>query len=475
MQVRPSAFVSAKCAFAIILLTAAVTSAQTNTFPSSGNVGIGTLSPAAGLDVQMDSATANKLLGRFGNNNGSGGGAVRVYANTASNGTLYPAYELTDSAFWIASVAADRTTGLRFRTGINVGNGEANLADRMVVSPAGNVGIGTSAPGFRLDVQSNSQWAARFKKTDSTHGGILIDTATGFNPNIGFSVNGTIKWFMNSSVANGDSWNLYESTGTIARLTVTQAGNLGIGTTAPGFRLDVQSDAQWAARFKKTDSTHGGVLIDSASGFNPNLALAVNGTIKWYMNSNVANGDSWQLWESTGVNPRLTLTQAGNLGIGTLTPAKRLSVNGDIEVTGNIAAKYQDVAEWVDSPEKLAAGTVVVLDTTKSNQVISSRESYDPHVAGVISRQPGITLGESGESKVLVATTGRVKVKVDARYAPINIGDLLVTSDTPGMAMKSKPIKLRGREIHAPGTLIGKALEPLKQGRGEILVLLSLQ
>ncbi len=41
--------------------------------------------------------------------------------------------------------------------------------------------------------------------------------------------------------------------------------------------------------------------------------------------------------------------------------------------------------------------------------------------------------------------------------------------------MKSEPVVVGGRQIHAPGTIIGKALEPLEGGVGEILVLLSLQ
>jgi hypothetical protein len=93
----------------------------------------------------------------------------------------------------------------------------------------------------------------------------------------------------------------------------------------------------------------------------------------------------------------------------------------------------------------------------------------------VISAQPGIALGESGENKLLVATTGRVKIKVEATKAPIQIGDLLVTSEKEGIAMKSDPIDVGGVKIHRPGTIIGKALESLASGRGEILVLLSLQ
>src|SRR6185503_21279891 len=118
-------------------------------------------------------------------------------------------------------------------------------------------------------------------------------------------------------------------------------------------------------------------------------------------------------------------------------------VAGDIDASGAITggtinAKYQDVAEWVPASHALPAGTVVTLDPTKSNHVEASSQSYDTRVAGVVSEQPGITLGESGENKVLVATTGRVRLKVDANTGPIHIGDLLVTSDTPGTAMKSE-------------------------------------
>jgi cell shape-determining protein MreC len=129
----------------------------------------------------------------------------------------------------------------------------------------------------------------------------------------------------------------------------------------------------------------------------------------------------------------------------------------------------------VQAASELAAGVVVVLDSSKSNHVISSSKSYDTRVAGVISAQPGIILGEKGDNKVLVATTGRVLVNVDATNGPIEIGDLLVTSDREGVAMKSQPVEIGGVRIHRPGTLIGKALEPLASGTGKILVLLSLQ
>jgi hypothetical protein len=90
-------------------------------------------------------------------------------------------------------------------------------------------------------------------------------------------------------------------------------------------------------------------------------------------------------------------------------------------------------------------------------------------------RNEHLVLGVPGDGKVLVAQSGRVRIKADARYGAIKVGDLLVTSPTPGYAMRSHPIKVAGQTLHRPGTLLGKALEALPSGKGEILVLLTLQ
>lgn len=182
-----------------------------------------------------------------------------------------------------------------------------------------------------------------------------------------------------------------------------------------------------------------------------------------------------------GPIPRFVIRANGNVGIGTTAPVYKFHVvgtswlQGDVAVSGNIAAKYQDIAEWVPTPEDLPAGTVVVLDGERSNTVLASSQPYDTAVAGVVSALPGIILGEEGSGKVKVATTGRVKVKVDTSGGPIRVGDLLVTSSKPGIAMRSEPIKLSGTNFHRPGTILGKALEPLQEGTGEVLTLLSLQ
>lgn len=254
-------------------------------------------------------------------------------------------------------------------------------------------------------------------------------------------------------------------------------GNVGVGTNNPQALLHVSSTSG-AIENLDSSSTAGGfsAFYDTTStrtvrgfvGFGPTLFGTGDNTLFGLRSQGAMT------FATNGGYRQMTIDTSGNVGIGTPTPANKLDVNGTISAN-NIISKYQDVAEWVPSSAQLTAGTVVVLDSTKSNHVISSTVSYDTRVAGVVSEQPGIALGEKSGGRVLVATTGRVRVQVDASKGPIHIGDLLVTSDTPGVAMKSEPVNLGGVQIHRPGTLIGKALEPLEKGKGSILVLLSLQ
>jgi len=257
----------------------------------------------------------------------------------------------------------------------------------------------------------------------------------------------------------------------------TTTDKVGIGTTSPGEKLHVQDgNIQISDGSGNSGATVSFLGSQAGTGRNFQIGNQIQATDSFTITPSTATGGS------TFTTPAFTILGAsGNVGIGTASPGYKLDVSGNANVQGNItasgsiAAKYQDVAEWVPSSEQLSAGTVVVLDSTKSNQVTSSSVSYDTRVAGVVSERPGIALGEKSESKSLIATTGRVKVKVDATGSPIHIGDLLVTSDIAGVAMKSEPVNLGGVQLHRPGTLIGKALEPLEKGKGEILVLLSLQ
>jgi hypothetical protein len=245
-------------------------------------------------------------------------------------------------------------------------------------------------------------------------------------------------------------------------------GNVGVGTSNPQQKLEVFGRARLSAA-----STVGELFTGSSGGLTAFHIGSISAVLVALFTGSSA--------------PQVVLLPTGFLGIGTSSPSQKLHVEGNIyssaditaagniSAVGSVSAKYQDIAEWVPSTSDLSAGTVVVLDLDRPNTVRRSDRAYDHAVAGVVTPQPGLVLGEGGDSKEMIATTGRVRVRVDATSASIGIGDLLVTSDKPGLAMRSVAVEINGRQFHEPGTILGKALEPLKDGEGEILVLLSLQ
>ena len=152
-----------------------------------------------------------------------------------------------------------------------------------------------------------------------------------------------------------------------------------------------------------------------------------------------------------------------------------LEVDRDLDVKGDIRLANADCAEEFDMAHAAGVepGTVVVLDD--AGQLAASTRAYDRRVAGVVSGageyQPGIVLDrrDTGAIRQPVALLGKVFCRVDAEFQPIEVGDLLTTSPTPGHAMAA----------HDPGkafgAVIGKALKPLPSGRGLIPILVSLQ
>ncbi|HMC21794.1 MAG TPA: hypothetical protein VKL19_08095 [Thermoanaerobaculia bacterium] len=279
-----------------------------------------------------------------------------------------------------------------------------------------NVGIGTTSPSTKLDVNGWTGIPGDIVGVQTNIGGDAFFGNTGMN---------TGRMRVASNVLSGFfQWNIYFN-GTVGK---------SIDNTKPSYEFDMDSNVD-AMVFRRYPATSGTIV--------PTDLLFIGGN--------------------------------GRVGIGTSAPGTTLDVVGTIRATQVVGAVYQDLAEWVPARTKMQPGTVVVLDPTASNQVIPSDHAYDTTVAGVVSANPGIILGEASENKAQIATTGRVRVMVDATAAPVRVGDLLVTSDKQGVAMRSEPIDFNGRKMHQPGTIIGKALEPLPSGQGEILVLLSLQ
>ena len=136
------------------------------------------------------------------------------------------------------------------------------------------------------------------------------------------------------------------------------------------------------------------------------------------------------------------------------------------------AADFAELMTTEDDPTAYEPGDVLVISAETDRSVALSFEPYSTMVIGIYSEEPGF-VGSSHamegqrDDEIPVAVVGIVPCKVSAENGPIHRGDLLVTSSTPGHAMRA--------DNPSPGTILGKALSPLDAGTGTILVLATPQ
>lgn len=156
---------------------------------------------------------------------------------------------------------------------------------------------------------------------------------------------------------------------------------------------------------------------------------------------------------------------------------------GDVFADGSFIPSGADLAERIRVTEPVEPGDVVEFDPANPQHYRKARGSSQL-VAGVITTEPGFTLGNNinkmESAKVvaakgdvqfaetvrpMLALMGRVPVKATTENGPIRPGDLLTVSSKPGYAMRCADAK------ECDGVIIGKALEGLEKGDGLISVL----
>jgi hypothetical protein len=227
----------------------------------------------------------------------------------------------------------------------------ANSSERMRITSGGNVGIGTTAPTNKLTIQSNSTQLRLETSSDPTNYYSFIESNyNAANPlNIYSSAAasyamGTIalagidgvNTYLNSyyGIVFGTSSTLISS-GTV-RMMITNGGKVGIGTTSPVYRLEVNSST--ADNHIAAIGTAPSINVSSANTGPANWGTVAMATTTNHFITGAAAGDFILLNRGTtagnmlfgfGSSEKMRLTSGGNLGIGTSAPAASLHVVGN--------------------------------------------------------------------------------------------------------------------------------------------------
>lgn len=223
-----------------------------------------------------------------------------------------------------------------------------------------------------------------------------------------------------------------------------------------------------------TPSGAGVMGIAEANGSTA-TAYGVQGTSTAPKGAGVAGMSS----TSAGTAGYFDNSAAGNLLIGAVSGTHKFRVDGTGKgyFDGGEQTGGADFAESVAVAREASLqtpGDLLVVDPSGKRQLKLSTEAYSTLVAGIYSTKPGVlatehSMNEIAANEIPLAIVGIVPCKVSAENGPIVAGDLLVSSSTPGRAMKGTD---RSRML---GAVVGKAMEPLASGTGVIEVLVTLQ
>ncbi|HEY1042199.1 MAG TPA: immunoglobulin-like domain-containing protein [Candidatus Paceibacterota bacterium] len=278
---------------------------------TGGNVGIGTSTPAEKLVVTGD---------------------TRIVSGGSNTPSLYIQNTGTGGRSWrfIASQTGDALNG-----GFGIYDSTTG-AYRVALDSSGNVGIGTTSPQARLQINAASQVLGSSVPT----GALLITNTTGSGHGLEFGSDATNLGYIQSR--NTSSQTYYQL------LLNPSGGNVGIGTTDPKSKLDVQGSPITGGTF--TGNTPGIMVLAGdaytnndivAMDFRPTYAsLGINTLAR--IGAHMTDSGSYLKFGtsnnySAGItNTALTIDPTGNVGIGDTSPSQRLVVSGAAVVTGGV-------------------------------------------------------------------------------------------------------------------------------------------
>ena len=283
---------------------------------ADGNVGVGTSTPEANTHISGGTGDVELLLAADSDNSGEDdnpfislrqdGTAVMGFIglvgdpNTAPHVEKYQRWEEVSPGNWQQFSNFPGTQSNYLLLGSNQDGVQIGAAGKVAITSHknGNVGIGTNNPNEKLEVKGNAVIDA------GAGGGLFLNANNGVNIDFRFREAGVNKYNLGYIAAN-DAMTLYDNTAGAYRWYVASNGNMGIGHNAPGAPLHVVGNGTSGQTVGNTST----LFVENGGTSNSYYA---------FQTATVGGGKSF------------SITNAGNVGIGTTTPNNKLEVNGTI-------------------------------------------------------------------------------------------------------------------------------------------------
>ncbi|MBL4756048.1 MAG: hypothetical protein JKY52_20945 [Flavobacteriales bacterium] len=402
---------------------------------ASGNVGIGTTSPSARLEVS--STTSGVLIPRVTlvQRNAI---AIPVTSELVFQTDNTPGYYYWDGAAWVQMLTASgtgsgwATTGNAGTTvGTNfLGTTDAqdfaiytNNAERIRVTSGGNIGIGTTSPDFSgfgaghqvLSLLSNTvakvsaiEVAGNQRLAGTDAGAIDFHNFDG----VSFDRLAVVAGRVDASANSGNLVFKTANAGVIGdRMLIDESGNVGIGTTSPDANLEVAAleSGSNSAKINLENSTSGfkWQLANRSAAATASDALAIS---HW-------NGSTW-------LSNYLIVKPSGNVGIGTVAPGARLEVTPTITAT----------TDYTGIKSGIVYNGVTVMTNWYGGYIAA------PSGTGTITNKYAFVT-EANAGNVGIGTNApSVKLQVDHvgnENAAFQVGDLATVTSRTGVYLRS--------------------------------------
>jgi hypothetical protein len=289
------------------------------TFASNGNIGIGYSSPQAPLHILNGDGIISRYIRGDSFNSGTAG-AIRLNASNT-------------------------TTDQYIAFGTNLSGGPVNFTERMRMTTDGNFGIGTSTPSGKLHISSGTSGSAIViieADTDNNNETDLpelwfkadgggTEAAVRLNDNelqiiSNVSTGGGISFLTGTETVTGTN---DPGTNAIERMTITNTGNIGIGTTSPSYKLDVRGSASGRVVLGNFTNDTNADQTEVALRLSHTIGDACDVSLVSKREGANAGADFYiEVSEnSTGNNvERFRVRENGNIGIGTSNPQRILEI-----------------------------------------------------------------------------------------------------------------------------------------------------